>query len=267
MSDFNGPSGKSLERIEADFGKNFYLFSEDSIIRNLKEKEQLLQNPDFLVFVKVSYAPNPYLIKIIKANKNFGLACSAMHELLIAEKAGFRESQVMFIYDSYDDNALLYANLRGFRLCVRSYENLLKAESLLSQLPYSLSLSQMQDAEIVKAFSYCEDKGVENIYINAENESLSETGRSLSKLALCKKLAPCHADTGVTVTLGKNIFVPYCSNLPEWSRDDAQSSCLFRHMELLEKADGSIVKIRRAETMDEYFSGIDFTALGSSCSH
>ncbi len=287
-------SEKQLLNLEQQFGKEFYLYSENSILEKLGQTENHLRKHNPLIFVNVSYAPNPYLIKTVKAGKSFGAACFSMHELLIAEKSGFRELDVMYTYEGFDDNALLYANLRGFRLCVNSYENLLKAEQILSQLPYSVSLSQMQDAELKKCFLYCTEKGVENIYINAENSSEAGAGRAVSRLAMCKKLTlPFEAGTsgafvelsaasrianatgteflqqnsGVTVITGQEIFVPYCHNVPDFSGLNAHNSGMFRHTELLQKQDGSVVKIRRAETMDEYFSGIDFASLGSSCNH
>ncbi len=260
-------SEKKLSELETQFDKEFYLFSEREIKENLDKNESVLQHQDFLKFVKVSYARNPYLMKIVKKNKNYGAACSEMTELLIAEKAGFRESEVMFFYEGINDTSLLYANLRGFRLCVKSFENLIKAETVLAQLPYSVSLSQMQDTEVKKCFSYCAQKGVENIFINAENASLSETGRAKSKLELSKKNVQVPENCGLTVTLGENIFVPLCHNVPEFRCETVQYPGMFRHTELLERADGTIVKIRRSETIDEYFSGIDFSLLGSSCNH
>ena len=52
-------------------------------------------NPGFKEFYAIKSAPNPFLLKILR-QEGFGIDCSSMAELVLAEKVGMRGEEIMF---------------------------------------------------------------------------------------------------------------------------------------------------------------------------
>ena len=52
-------------------------------------------NPGFKEFYAIKSAPNPFLMKILR-QEGFGIDCSSMAELVLAEMVGMRGEEIMF---------------------------------------------------------------------------------------------------------------------------------------------------------------------------
>ncbi len=95
--------GKSLpftkERIEEIIEKYptpFHIYDEKGIIEYAKYFNSCFDwNNGFKEFYAIKACPNPYLMKILR-NQGFGIDCSSMAELVIAEKLGMRGEEIMF---------------------------------------------------------------------------------------------------------------------------------------------------------------------------
>ncbi|MBN1117118.1 MAG: diaminopimelate decarboxylase [Bacteroidales bacterium] len=59
-------------------------------------------NEGFKEFYAIKAAPNPYLMKVLR-NQGFGIDCSSMAELVLAEKVGMRGEEIMFTSNDTPD--------------------------------------------------------------------------------------------------------------------------------------------------------------------
>ena len=87
---------KQLEQIAEKYPTPFHIYDEKAIRENARVlKTAFSWNEGFREFFAVKAAPNPYLIKILKA-EGFGVDCSSLPELLLAEKVGIDGEDIMF---------------------------------------------------------------------------------------------------------------------------------------------------------------------------
>jgi diaminopimelate decarboxylase len=85
-----------LERIIENHPTPFHVYDEKAIRENASAlKTAFAWNEGFKEFFAVKAAPNPYLMKILKA-EGFGTDCSSLPELLLAERVGITGEEIMF---------------------------------------------------------------------------------------------------------------------------------------------------------------------------
>ncbi len=85
-----------LEQIIKHYPTPFYLYDEIGIQDNAKKfNKTFTWNHGFKEYFAVKANPNPYLLKLLK-NQGFGMDCSSLAELLIAEKCGIVGEEIMF---------------------------------------------------------------------------------------------------------------------------------------------------------------------------
>ncbi|HHB92103.1 MAG TPA: diaminopimelate decarboxylase [Thioploca sp.] len=85
-----------LEQIIERYPTPFYLYDEIGIQNNAQQLNTAFAwNNGFKEYFAVKANPNPYLIKLLK-NQNFGMDCSSLPELLLAEKCGIVAEEIMF---------------------------------------------------------------------------------------------------------------------------------------------------------------------------
>lgn len=89
-------SKKQIEKIIEKYPTPFHIYDERGI-RDYARKfiKAFSWNPGFKEFYAIKSAPNPYLMKIMR-EEGFGIDCSSMAELVIAEKLGMRGDEIMF---------------------------------------------------------------------------------------------------------------------------------------------------------------------------
>lgn len=92
-----------IEKLTTRFPTPFHLYDEAGIRRNARAlRAAFAWNPGFKEYFAVKAAPNPFLLKILKA-EGFGADCSSMTELLLAERTGIRGEEIMFTSNDTPD--------------------------------------------------------------------------------------------------------------------------------------------------------------------
>jgi diaminopimelate decarboxylase len=87
---------EQLERIAGIFPTPFHIYDEKAIRENAAKLIRLFfWNKAFKEFFAVKATPNPFILKVLKA-QGFGADCSSLPELLLSEKAGICGSDIMF---------------------------------------------------------------------------------------------------------------------------------------------------------------------------
>jgi len=91
------PLGKEqLEALTKRFPTPFHIYDEKGIRENARRlKAAFAWNPGFKEYFAVKAAPNPYLMKILKA-EGFGSDCSSYPELLLSESVGVVGEDIIF---------------------------------------------------------------------------------------------------------------------------------------------------------------------------
>ena len=74
----------------------FHIYDEKAIVRNAKNLTKAFSwNKGFREFFAVKALPNPHILQILK-KEGFGADCSSLAELILAEKVGLRNEEIMF---------------------------------------------------------------------------------------------------------------------------------------------------------------------------
>jgi diaminopimelate decarboxylase len=88
--------GVRLEDLARTYPTPFHLYDEKGIRENARRlKAAFAWNEGFREYFAVKAAPNPYLLKLLRA-EGFGADCSSLAELLLAEKVGMGGEEIMF---------------------------------------------------------------------------------------------------------------------------------------------------------------------------
>jgi diaminopimelate decarboxylase len=89
-------SKEQLEKIIEKTPTPFHIYDEKGMIEYARYFNQCFDwNEGFKEYYAIKAAPNPYLMKILR-KEGFGIDCSSMAELAIAEKVGLRGEEIMF---------------------------------------------------------------------------------------------------------------------------------------------------------------------------
>ena len=97
MAEKKSPLNKQeLEALTERFPTPFHIYDEKAIRENARRlKAAFAWNPGFKEYFAVKAAPNPYLMKILKA-EGFGSDCSSYPELLLSESVGVVGEEIIF---------------------------------------------------------------------------------------------------------------------------------------------------------------------------
>jgi diaminopimelate decarboxylase len=89
-------SKEQLETLTGRFPTPFHIYDEKGIRENARRlKAAFAWNPGFKEYFAVKAAPNPFLMKILKA-EGFGSDCSSYPELLLSESVGVVGEDIIF---------------------------------------------------------------------------------------------------------------------------------------------------------------------------
>ena len=89
-------SKKQIEKIIAQTPTPFHIYDEKGIREYARKFNRTFSwNAGFKEYYAIKSAPNPYLMKIMR-EEGFGIDCSSMAELVIAEKLGMSGDEIMF---------------------------------------------------------------------------------------------------------------------------------------------------------------------------
>ncbi len=85
-----------IEQIIQTYPTPFHIYDEKGIRENAREFLKAFQwNKGFTEYFAVKALPNPYILQILK-EEGFGVDCSSLPELLLAEKVGFKGKEIIF---------------------------------------------------------------------------------------------------------------------------------------------------------------------------
>ena len=102
-------SKTQIEKIINDFPTPFHLYDEKAILENARAlKNAYSWNDGYKEFFAVKATPNPYLIKLLH-QEGFGVDCSSLAELIIAEKMGITGEKIMFSSNDTPANEFIKA--------------------------------------------------------------------------------------------------------------------------------------------------------------
>lgn len=87
---------EEILKITEKYPTPFHIYDEKAILENARRlKEAFKAVSGFKEFFAVKALPNPYILKLLKA-EGFGADCSSLPELILAEKAGLTGEEIMF---------------------------------------------------------------------------------------------------------------------------------------------------------------------------
>lgn len=235
MTDKKLPFGKEkLEEIITRFPTPFHIYDEKGIKEYARKFNKAFEwNEGYREYYAIKAAPNPYLMKIMQ-QEGFGIDCSSLAELEIAERLGMKGDDIMFTSNDTPDYEYKKAielgaiiNLDDIShieyleknvglpelLCFRYNPGNLKAGNLIIGHPeeakYGLTRNQM-----IEAYRIARDKGVKRFGIHtmvASNELdpnyFVETAEILFNL-----IAEVSKSLGIHIefaNLGGGIGIPY----------------------------------------------------------
>ena len=212
----------------------FYIYDEKAVRQNARDFLKAFGKLEgFEEFFAVKALPNPYILRILQ-EEGFGVDCSSLPELLMAEKVGFKGEQIMFSSNDTPSEEFIKAKQLGAIINldnISHIEFLEKTAGIPSlvclrynpgparkgneiigrpeEAKYGLTREQM-----LEAYKTLKNKGVKRfgmhtmIISNELNESyFIETARMMFELAV-----EVHQKTGVKVefiNLGGGIGIPY----------------------------------------------------------
>ena len=89
-------SKEDLEKIIEKYPTPFHIYDEKGIKTYAKRFVKAFSwNPGFKEYYAIKASPNPFLMKILR-NEGFGIDCSSIAELELAERIGMRGDEIMF---------------------------------------------------------------------------------------------------------------------------------------------------------------------------
>lgn len=235
MTEKKCPLNKAqLEEVIERFPTPFHLYDEKGIRENARRLLAAFSwNAGFKEYYAVKAAPNPYLMKILKA-EGFGADCSSYPELLLAEEIGLRGDEIMFT--SNDTQAYEYQkaielgaiiNLDDIShidylekcagipelICFRYNPGSLKEGNLIIGKPEDAKYGFTRE-QLFEGYKILRDKGVKRFGLHTmvasnelDPEYFIETANLLFELA-----AEISAELGIHfefVNLGGGIGIPY----------------------------------------------------------
>jgi diaminopimelate decarboxylase len=223
-----------LEEIVSQFPTPFHIYDEKGIRDYARKFNQAFSwNEGYREYYAIKAAPNPYLMKIMQ-QEGFGIDCSSLAELEIAERLGMRGDDIMFTSNDTPASEYLKAMELGAiinlddishieylekhtglpeTLCFRYNPGNLKEGNLIIGHPeeakYGLTYDQM-----IEAYRTARDKGVKRFGIHtmvASNELdpdyFVETAEIL--FSLIRELSETLGIQIGFANLGGGIGIPY----------------------------------------------------------
>lgn len=227
-------SKEQLEKICQSYPTPFHIYDEKGMRENARRLVKAFAwNEGFKEYYAVKAAPNPFLLKILKA-EGFGADCSSLPELLLSEKNGIVGENIMFTSNNTPANEFQAAKRLGAIInlddishisyleqhaglpelvCFRFNPGHLKEGNAIIGKPEEAKYG-FTEAQLFEGYKILKEKGVKRFGLHtmvASNELnpqyFIETAELLFNLAL--KL---HKTLGIRfefINLGGGIGIPY----------------------------------------------------------
>ena len=106
-------SKEKLEEIIAEYPTPFHLYNEAGIRSTARDlRKAFAWNPGFKEYFAVKATPNPIIMQILQ-QEGCGMDCSSMTELMLADRVGFTEKEIMFSSNATPGEEFIYAKKLG----------------------------------------------------------------------------------------------------------------------------------------------------------
>ena len=104
---------EQLKEIEKTYPTPFHIYDEKGFVENARNVNKAFSwNKGFREYFAVKATPNPFIIKRLK-EEGIGVDCSSYTELMIADKLGFRNDEIMFSSNETPEGEFKYCNSLG----------------------------------------------------------------------------------------------------------------------------------------------------------
>ncbi len=104
---------EQLQEIEKTYPTPYHIYDEKGFVENARNVNKAFSwNKGFREYFAVKATPNPFIIKRLK-EEGIGVDCSSYTELMIAEKLGFRNDEIMFSSNETPAGEFQYCNKLG----------------------------------------------------------------------------------------------------------------------------------------------------------
>lgn len=116
-------SREKLAEITAQFPTPFHLYDEKGIRERARALHEAFSwNPGFKEYFAVKATPNPAILKILK-EEGCGVDCASYVELLMSQKLGFAEQDIMFSSNNTPAEEFQFARDLGATINLDAYED------------------------------------------------------------------------------------------------------------------------------------------------
>lgn len=236
MKNLTLPFNKTqIEEIIKRYPTPFHIYDETAIRENAKEfYEAFTWIPSFKNYFAVKALPNPYILKILKA-EGMGVDCSSLPELIMSEKVGFRGEEIMFTSNETPAKEYQKAFELGAIINLDDFSHIEFLEKTLGKLPELLCFRYnpgpnrtgnaligdpkeakygLTKTQLLEAYKLAKEKGVKRFGLHtmvASNELnpdyIIETSRMLFEL-----VKEIKEETGISIefiNMGGGIGIPY----------------------------------------------------------
>ncbi len=107
-------TAEQITSIAAKYPTPFHIYDEKGIRENAQRlRKAFAWNEGFREYFAVKAAPNPFLLKILKGEADFGADCSSGPELMLAEYCGINGEGIMFTSNDTPASEFVYAKNLG----------------------------------------------------------------------------------------------------------------------------------------------------------
>jgi diaminopimelate decarboxylase len=227
-------SKKTIETITQKVPTPFHIYDEKAIRANAKAmKDAFSWAPGFKNYFAVKACPNPAIMHILK-EEGFGADCSSLPELLLSEKIGLKQEDIMFTSNDTPGSEFKEASRLGAvinlddithiktleesagipeLICFRYNPGESRTGNAIIGHPAEAKYGVTSD-QIIDAYKTMKEKGVKRFGLHTmvasnelNGEYFVETARMLFELVV--KL---HRETGIKIefiNMGGGIGIPY----------------------------------------------------------
>lgn len=131
---------EQLEEIAKSYPTPFYIYDERGIRENAERVSDAFSwNPHFKEFFAIKATPNPTLISLLH-EQGFGVDCSSMSELMLAEALGITGRDIMFSSNDTPKDEMAYAVHLGAGINLDDVSHVALLEEVADPVPEFVSL-------------------------------------------------------------------------------------------------------------------------------
>ena len=130
---------EQLKEIEKTYPTPFHIYDEKGFMENARKvNEAFSWNKGFREYFAVKAEPNPFIIKKLK-EAGCGVDCSSYTELMIADKLGFRNDEIMFSSNETPAGEFKYCDDLGGIINLDDITHIESVEKALGKIPEVIS--------------------------------------------------------------------------------------------------------------------------------